>query len=302
MGLNKFLLVFSLYTLVNYNLSAKDTAFSKPQKLYIITASTAVVAGHTSLYFLWYANYPKSNFHFINDNKEWKQMDKFGHAFSAYNISNAAYQTCKKIGFNKKKSLIYGGLLGLIFQTPIEVFDGISAAWGASAGDIIANTAGWGLFYGQQIFFDKQIACFKWSFKNSGYATLRPNTLGGNFSERILKDYNGQTYWLSFNLKDISGLKKMPAWINIALGYGAKGMIGGNSNLIYDNNGILKNDYSNIPRYRTYSASLDIDLSRIKTNRRLLTGIFRYFNWIKIPFPSVGYNRINGLHGNWIGF
>ena len=33
---------------------------------------------------LWYKNYPKSNFHFVNDNSSWLQMDKFGHAATSY--------------------------------------------------------------------------------------------------------------------------------------------------------------------------------------------------------------------------
>src|ERR1035438_10237615 len=32
----------------------------------------------------WYANYPKSKFHFFNDNAEWQQMDKCGHFFTSY--------------------------------------------------------------------------------------------------------------------------------------------------------------------------------------------------------------------------
>ena len=30
---------------------------------------------------VWYADYPRSDFHFINDNAEWLQMDKVGHVF-----------------------------------------------------------------------------------------------------------------------------------------------------------------------------------------------------------------------------
>src|ERR1700733_6253100 len=36
---------------------------------------------------LWYKNYPHSAFHLFNDNKEWQQMDKLGHALTAYTIS-----------------------------------------------------------------------------------------------------------------------------------------------------------------------------------------------------------------------
>jgi hypothetical protein len=33
---------------------------------------------------LWYADYPRSNFRFINDNADWLQMDKIGHFYSTY--------------------------------------------------------------------------------------------------------------------------------------------------------------------------------------------------------------------------
>jgi hypothetical protein len=34
---------------------------------------------------LWYA-YARSDFHFINDNAEWLQMDKAGHIYSSYHL------------------------------------------------------------------------------------------------------------------------------------------------------------------------------------------------------------------------
>ncbi|WP_338407579.1 hypothetical protein [uncultured Flavobacterium sp.] len=35
---------------------------------------------------LWYADYPRSNFHFINNNSEWMQMDKVDHLYSSYHL------------------------------------------------------------------------------------------------------------------------------------------------------------------------------------------------------------------------
>ncbi len=303
MGLNRFicLIVFVLPFLSKAE-NSDSLKLTKGQKAYIITTSVGVVGGYAGLYQLWYANYPQSKFHFINDNHEWKQMDKFGHGFSAYTLSETGFSTCQSLGFNKKRSLIYGGLLGLVFQTPIEIFDGFSKEWGASTGDLLANTTGWALFYSQQALLDKQVVRMKWGYQNSGYASLRPNVLGSNFSERILKDYNAQTYWFSANIKDITKIDKMPSWLNLAIGYGANGMIGGSSNLIFDKQGNFQFDYRNIERYRTYSASLDIDLSRIKTNNKALKGIFRYINWLKVPFPSITYDRYRGITGQAIGF
>ena len=48
--------------------------------------------------------------------------------------------------------------------------------------------------------------------------------------ERMLKDYNGQTYWLSANLKSFFQGSNIPAWLNVAVGYGADGMFGGFEN------------------------------------------------------------------------
>ena len=40
----------------------------------------------------WYAKYPRSGFHFFNDYAEWLQVDKVGHAFSAYSGSRASME------------------------------------------------------------------------------------------------------------------------------------------------------------------------------------------------------------------
>src|ERR1700742_236943 len=37
----------------------------------------------------WYKNYPRSSFHTFNDDGEWLQVDKFGHAWTAYNAGKA---------------------------------------------------------------------------------------------------------------------------------------------------------------------------------------------------------------------
>lgn len=293
-----------LLVLSSWVTKAQDTAkFTKPQKAYLYGASSALFLGHTGLYSLWYKDYPQSKFHFINDNRQWLQMDKYGHSFSTYVLSDVGFETCKSLGFTENQALIYGGLLGVVFQTPIEIFDGFSANWGASTGDFVANTAGWGLFFVQQKLFQNQIVRLKWSYINSGLAYLRPNVLGSNWNERILKDYNGQTYWASVNMKSIFKRSKIPAWLNVGIGFGAEGMIGGEDNYIRDKNtGILLQDYSSIQRYRTYDLSLDIDFSKVKTTSKLLKGLFRYINWLKAPFPSIQYSQPNGLDFRALGY
>jgi hypothetical protein len=77
---------------------------------------------------------------------------------------------------------------------------------------------------------------------------------------------------------------KIPKWLNIAVGYGADGMLTGN------NEPIDMNLFPNQNRIRQYYLSLDIDLSRIQTKSRLLSSIFEVINFIKIPAPTLEIN------------
>ena len=73
--------------------------------------------------------------------------------------------------------------------------------------------------------------------------------------------------------------RKWPDWLNFAVGYGADGMVGGDDN-IFESNGITY-DYSHINRNRQFYLSPDIDLSKIKTNKKLLRSILIVFNQIQ---------------------
>ena len=54
-----------------------------------IALATEIVLYSTTIYALndlWYKDYPQSSFHWINDNFNWLQMDKVGHATTAYQV------------------------------------------------------------------------------------------------------------------------------------------------------------------------------------------------------------------------
>ena len=171
-----------------------SSEFSHKRLKRVIIAETSIYgATMLGLNQLWYKDYPREHFHFFNDNKEWLQIDKAGHVFSAYYLGLVGIEALNWAGVNKTKSNWLGGALGFVFLSSIEVFDGFSQGWGFSNGDMIANTSGYVLAAGQQQLFKKQIAMLKVSFQASPYAQARPNVLGSGFSERIMKDYNGQT-------------------------------------------------------------------------------------------------------------
>lgn len=255
-------------------------------------AGTAFVGGLTGLYYLWYKDYDQSGFHSINDMEAWLQVDKVGHAYSNYQMSRIAFLGFRWAGLDEKKSAFIGSGLSFAFFTSVEVFDGFSSNWGWSWGDVAANAAGTGLFLGQQLAWHEQRILFKYSYSPTEYPQYNPELLGNNLVEKMLKDYNAQTYWLSVNPQSFAGSHRIfPKWLNIAFGYGAKGMTG-----TYHNPSEI--DGVAIPEYRRtrqFYLSLDIDLSKIKTRSEFLRLLLETANLIKIPMPALEYNAENGF-------
>lgn len=281
--------------------SVKTSSPLHKNRMAIVAGSEVALYGTSliGLNELWYKNYPRSSFHFFNDNEEWLQMDKAGHATTSYYIGRIGISSLKWAGIERKKAIWFGGMLGSVYQTTIEILDGYSAQWGFSLGDFAANTTGSLLVIGQELLWNEQRVVLKFGFQKSSYASFRPNILGNNLMENILKDYNGQTYWVSVNPASfLSETTRFPAWLNIAIGYGADGMIGGYRNPpVTDEYG----NFLQFERYRQFYLSLDIDLTRIKTRSTFLKGLFTTFGFIKIPAPALEFNKY-GVKGHWIGF
>ncbi|WP_418513450.1 DUF2279 domain-containing protein [Corallibacter sp.] len=275
---------WSQHSDINSFLKPSDTLNISRRNTVLITEASLATLTLVGLNQLWYADYPKSKFHTLNDNEEWLQMDKLGHVFSSYQLGRVGADVLKWSGVSKKNQLIYGATLGFGFLTVVEVFDGFSQEWGFSWGDMAANAAGTGLYVGQELLWKEQRIVLKYSFHRTQYAAQRPDKLGSGLTEEFLKDYNGQTYWLSFNMSSFFKDSKIPKWLNIALGYGADGMLTGTNTHL-----------SNYDRERQYYLSLDVDLTRIKTNSHVLKTLFSVFNTIKIPFPALEINEKNGV-------
>lgn len=292
------LLAFSLTALSQENDSTRNV---KRNVSIVMGTEAALYAGSMSgLYFLWYAGYEQSPFHFFNDNAEWLQMDKAGHATSAYHVGLIGYEALRLAGLDEKKSLLYGAPLGFVFLSTVEIFDGLSAGWGFSWGDMAANALGAGLFMGQQALWHEQRIAMKYSYHNTQFPQYRPNLLGSNLPERMLKDYNGQTIWLSFNLKSLFLGKesKFPSWINLAFGYSAEGMTGGFSN-VNQYNGQAIPEFT---RTRQFILSPDIDLTRIPVENKFLKTTLKVLSFIKIPMPAIMLDSQGDFSAYWLYF
>lgn len=280
-----------LFTCLPFHGIAQPDSLNK-KRLALVGGGTAVVYS-TMLIGLneaWYKNYPRSSFHWINDNGEWNQVDKAGHMWSSYTYGLAGIELMKWSGMPRKKAIWIGGLAGTLFQTPIEILDGFSEQWGASSGDLIANSLGSAVVISQALVWDEQRIQIKFSCWPGSYAKYRPELLGQNVLTRILKDYNSQTYWLSVNPWSFAKNSRWPTWLNVSLGYGSDGLLGSYQNTWEDKQGV-EQDFSSVARRRQYYLSLDVDLQRLPVKNVFLKRVFRVMNCIKIPAPAVVYNE-----------
>jgi hypothetical protein len=256
----------------------------------VATGGIIYAGGISALSYFWYKDQERVPFHFYNDTRGYLQMDKAGHFYAAYHQSFFAYKSLRWAGVSHKNALFFGGPMGLVFQTPIEIFDGLYKGYGFSIPDMLANTLGVLMFTMQQAFLNEQIAIMKFSYSPSPYPKYY-DRLGGTHLERFVLDYNAHTYWFSGNVKKLTGIAGIPSWFNIAVGYSANGMLGEFENpQFYRGKPLLHFD-----RYRQFLISPDIDFTKIKTRKKWVYSILQTANLIKIPFPAVEFNSFDGF-------
>lgn len=292
------LLSLALWLNTGYGQTKTDTASPSgffPDTLHkgrlngvLLTQAALYSAAVTSLSLMWYKDYSQSSFHFYNDNSSWLQMDKGGHMFSAYYLSDVMYLSYRWAGMDRKKAILYGSLLAYSFQLNLEILDGFSSYWGFSWGDLVANTAGCMLFAGQQLAWNEQRFVIKYSYHPTDYPKYNHAVLGTTLVQNLWKDYNGMTFWLSGNISSFLPEKsKFPKWLNVAFGYSGKGLG------VYGTQG---------PQYRQFFLSLDADLTRIPTRSKPLKALFYILNLIKIPFPALEYNTTGQVKLHYFHF
>lgn len=236
----------------------------------------------------WYKEQGLDRFKFFNDNAEWKQVDKLGHTFTTYNFSRVNYELLRKTHLTDHKAIAWSSALSTLLLLPVEILDGFSPDFGFSHGDMIANAAGSALFFVQQKAWKEQRIKIKWSFHETSLAGLRPNILGSGLLEELLKDYNGQTYWASFDIHAFAKESRFPKWLNLAVGYGAQNMVFARDS---------QNLNAGFNNFRQYYFGIDFDLSYIETNKKWLKVLLFMADMIRLPAPALEFSK-DGVKGH----
>ena len=237
-----------------------------------ITVLSSIYAGiSVYTYYSWYYQYNSGKFHFFDDSREWLEMDKVGHFFSAYSLTNLNNDLLE----NCTQSKISSPIITFTYLASIEIMDGFSEGWGFSISDLLLNVAG--IMAATFLNDDVQL---KFSFHQTKWAQQRPELLGNNFGQQMLKDYNGQTYWISIPISKIDN--NFPDFLMFSFGYGAEAMIYGNP---YEQDIVM----SDLVPYKQFYLSIDIDWWKIinQTNIGKWKYIFYPLKYIKTPMPTI---------------
>jgi hypothetical protein len=250
--------------------------------------TSSAVGSLVALNQVWYAPYATEKFHFFNDAGQWMQMDKMGHAFTGYLITNELNRV--HYWAAGKRQPWVGAVYAMSYLSTLELMDGFSSGWGFSGSDMLANGVGVGLAFSQDYFFKRQLIIPKFSFSRSSYAAVRPEILGSTYAEQLLKDYNGQTYWVSLPIASFINLPKRFKWICISLGYGCDAKLVGS-----------QNTWNGFNARRQVYLSLDIDCSSLAPRHPKLNKVLSHLNFIKIPFPSIEFSS-DKTRFHWISF
>ena len=235
---------------------------------------------------VWYKETWTDEFLLFDDSRQWLGMDKAGHVFTANLITKNISSFYRWSGTDRKKSLLIGSSVAFGYLASIELLDGYSKNWGFSWSDIGANTLGIAWYTWQELLWEEQRFKLKFSAHLSPFAQYRPNTLGSSQPERLIKDYNGQTYWISVTpAQFLDNSSSFPKWLSFSFGYSVDEKLHGDFNVFN-----IIDSKSNIKTFQAksqYLFSLDIDFEQFNPKRKWVKTLFKVINHVKIPFPAV---------------
>ena len=288
----------------------REIDFSKRKKVFKIASAATYTTMATGLYFAWYDQFEQESFHFFDDWGEWNNMDKAGHVYSAHIQAELIHSLARWSGYDDDKALLIGTGASLLGQLTIEVMDGFSSGWGFSVTDLGANLIGTSSYYLQHKYWGEQRLTMKMSYYPVSYPDQTFRSESGSFEttlrersevlfgergiERFLKDYNGQTIWVSADIKAFFPESKWPDFLNVALGYSAGNLYGGFSNRWEVNDENLSIDSALFPRSQQWVLALDYDLKSIKARSEFGQGVLRFLDIFKWPAPAVSYDTEEG--------
>lgn len=275
-----------------------------------------VVAYSATLYGLgqtWYRQYDRSSFHFRDDFGLWQHMDKYGHAYTAYFYTDILHRMNLWSGMKDNDALWLAVGGANLFQLTLEILDGFSKKWGFSKSDIVANVSGSAIYATQHLLWKEQRIRMKFSsfpptysseivpsLDNLGTMTYKERAgelYGRHLASKLLKDYNGQTYWLSFNPASFN--IPHPKWLNWSFGIGSEDMYAGKGNEWITDNIHYRTPFE--PR-QVFYLSPDVNWDAFRGKNEFINTLLGTLNYIKTPLPAISVDSRGNFQWHLVFF
>lgn len=258
-------------------------------------ASLTMAGTYAYLQNVWWSD-QKSTFKFDHDMdyRYAKNMDKAGHFIGGCVTADLFSEGFTWAGLPERKSLLWGGVAGVVIQGMIEVKDAYAPTYGFSLGDLGAGTAG-----------------SFWPLLKSYVPALKPITIKASYYQHDryyynvfpyaepVDDYMNQTYWLSATVNDwlpkgSRAERLWPDFLTVAGGWGVDHTL----NLYYTGQNLEVNKGRG--KYE-YFVSVDIDWRKIIKPTNTFKRTLAYsLNFIKLPLPTLRLGpTVNGYWAYW---
>ncbi len=163
----------------------------------------------------------RTSFHFTNDPAYALNVDKAGHVFGGAFGAFLGRKSLEFSGVSRDGSIIWGSVLGALFELYVEFEDGFARDWGFSPGDAVGDVIGAAWPVGQRYVPYMEGLQPKFTYYPS--RKFRDGLHEGN----AIDDYEGQTYWMGIRLHDYlprAMQRWWPDWLGIAVGLAVRNM------------------------------------------------------------------------------
>lgn len=217
----------------------------------------------------------KAAFHFQEDLRYGLYVDKLGHFYGATVLGFVFKKSLQWANFSEESALLWGAAGSALFQTYVEVEDGFHL-WGFDRVDFASDIAGAAYPIAQYYWPPLRNVNFKFSYHPSTLLNEKGLDTGFKGQKHILMDdYEGQTIWLSLNVKNLlpeQAGRLWPSWLCLAAGYGARDVGSAND------------------AYRVAFLALDVDVTQIiPQDTAFLRTLSEALNFIHLPLPAVRF-------------
>lgn len=221
--------------------------------------------------------------------------DKGGHFFGGYIMSYTFNETLLAVGFGKDDGILWGSILGLAYQTYVEVLDGYGQNFGFSPSDFYADVVGSAYYYAQQKIPVLQNFTPKFHYYPAewhGEHSRKPH-------DSFIDDYSSQTFYVSINVHNLlpdNYSKYWPEWLELTVGYAARNLSINDPYYQhitpYPGSYPYKSNYAEAWGNPKYIVGLDYDVVKLLPDGCNAWNWFKQsLNYWKLPSPAIEFSR-----------